>query len=122
MWGPPLDNFHNFPAFHLNGANLSEINKAGRWGHSVSATWVVVVSFIGGDMEAQGRTCQVYSLKAEREQASDSSLDSGLHYLSFVILHFRLSPVCPTCSVNKQPISSYWMPAVCQVSRWVLCS
>lgn len=93
--------------------------KQDRWEHSVSATWVVVVSFIGGDME--GRTCQLYSLKAGREQALDSSLGSGLHYLSFIILHFRLSPVCPTCSVNKQPISSYCMPAVCLVSHWVLC-
>lgn len=86
----------------------------------MSATGVVLVSFVGGDGEAQGGMCWVHSLKAGKGQASDSSLGSGLQCLLFFILYFRLSLVCSTCSVSKQPISSYGIPAVCQAPRWVL--
>ena len=63
-------------------------------------------------MEAQGSTCQVQSLKAGK--------GSGLQCVPLFILHCWLSPVCSTCSVNKQPINSCWMPAGCQVPSGVL--
>lgn len=66
----------------------------------MSGPGVVVVSFIGGDMEAQGGTCQVHGLKAGKGQALDSSLDPGLRRLP---LHSTLQVVsCFGQSMNSQ--------------------
>lgn len=60
---------------------------------------VMLVSSIGGDVEAQGGMCQVHSFEAGKGQALDSSMGSGLQCSS---LHSTLRVVSGLCNMFSQ--------------------
>lgn len=73
-----MGNYLNFSVLHLLIRKMGHVKpKVGRRGAPVAVV-VVLVSSIGGDMEAQGGMCQVHSLQAGKGQALDSSLGSCL--------------------------------------------
>lgn len=112
LWGPPLDNFHNFPVFHLNGVILSEKHKAGQVGALRVSHLACGCQFYRWGHGGSGKN--VPGLQSQGWEGASVGLQPGLWPPLFVFRHSTLQVVsCLSHLFSQQTANKQLLDACC---------